>query len=224
MVEGSRILREHSISLGHLEGRCRRGKSLIADYVLAYRVRGSFLITFESRRALFSKRRCAVARISARNSNAFAATSPALRLPTNGSYGANRLTRKGRFRPVNVFMQDTAGDSFIVRRTTLSKSRLSACGRPAPCRQDQVRPAMIHYLLDQRPPSVGDRVARVCLVTSACSGCPQGIDDVQIRGAQRRQKSTHQSHGQRKCQRGHYNARRQRETKRQLGKGLKVGG
>jgi type I restriction enzyme R subunit len=37
VVEGSRILREHVITLGRLEGYGRRGKPLIADYVLVYR-------------------------------------------------------------------------------------------------------------------------------------------------------------------------------------------
>jgi type I restriction enzyme R subunit len=37
VVEGSRILREHVITLGRLEGYGRRGKPLIADYVLIYR-------------------------------------------------------------------------------------------------------------------------------------------------------------------------------------------
>jgi type I restriction enzyme R subunit len=37
VVEGSRILREHPITPGRIEGRGRRGKPLIADYVLVYR-------------------------------------------------------------------------------------------------------------------------------------------------------------------------------------------
>jgi type I restriction enzyme R subunit len=37
MVEGSRILREHPITLGPLEGHGKRGKPLTADYVLVYR-------------------------------------------------------------------------------------------------------------------------------------------------------------------------------------------
>ena len=37
MVEGSRILREYPITLGRIEGLGRRGKPLIADYVLVYR-------------------------------------------------------------------------------------------------------------------------------------------------------------------------------------------
>jgi type I restriction enzyme R subunit len=37
VVEGSRIRREFSITLGRLEGRGRRGKPLTADYVLVYR-------------------------------------------------------------------------------------------------------------------------------------------------------------------------------------------
>ena len=37
VVEGSRILREHSITLGRIEGHGKRGKPLIADYVLVYR-------------------------------------------------------------------------------------------------------------------------------------------------------------------------------------------
>jgi type I restriction enzyme, R subunit len=37
VVEGSKILREYPITLGRLEGRGRRGKSLTADYVLVYR-------------------------------------------------------------------------------------------------------------------------------------------------------------------------------------------
>ena len=37
VVEGSRIRREYSITLGRLEGHGRRGRPLIADYVLEYR-------------------------------------------------------------------------------------------------------------------------------------------------------------------------------------------
>jgi type I restriction enzyme R subunit len=37
VVEGSRVLREHLITLGRLEGHGRRAKPLIADYVLVYR-------------------------------------------------------------------------------------------------------------------------------------------------------------------------------------------
>jgi len=37
VVEGSRIRREYPITLGRIEGRGRRGKSLTADYVLEYR-------------------------------------------------------------------------------------------------------------------------------------------------------------------------------------------
>src|ERR1022692_4784146 len=37
VVEGSRILREYEITKGRLEGHGRRGKGLIADYVLVYR-------------------------------------------------------------------------------------------------------------------------------------------------------------------------------------------
>ncbi len=37
VVEGSRIRREYSITLGRIEGHGRRGKPLIADYVLEYR-------------------------------------------------------------------------------------------------------------------------------------------------------------------------------------------
>src|SRR5271165_2491971 len=37
VVEGSRIRREYSITLGRLEGQGRRAKPLIADYVLEYR-------------------------------------------------------------------------------------------------------------------------------------------------------------------------------------------
>lgn len=36
-VEGSRIRREFKITEGRLEGHGRRGKALIADYVLIYR-------------------------------------------------------------------------------------------------------------------------------------------------------------------------------------------
>jgi type I restriction enzyme, R subunit len=39
IVEGSKILREYSITLGRIEGRGRRGKPLTADYVLVYRNR-----------------------------------------------------------------------------------------------------------------------------------------------------------------------------------------
>jgi type I restriction enzyme R subunit len=37
VVEGSKILREYPITLGRIEGHGRRGKPLIADYVLVYR-------------------------------------------------------------------------------------------------------------------------------------------------------------------------------------------
>ena len=37
VVDGSRIRREHPITLGRLEGQGRRGKALTADYVLVYR-------------------------------------------------------------------------------------------------------------------------------------------------------------------------------------------
>ena len=37
VVEGSRIRREYPITLGRIEGRGRRGKPLIADYVLIHR-------------------------------------------------------------------------------------------------------------------------------------------------------------------------------------------
>jgi type I restriction enzyme R subunit len=37
VIEGSRILREYPITLGRIEGHGRRGKPLIADYVLVYR-------------------------------------------------------------------------------------------------------------------------------------------------------------------------------------------
>ena len=37
VVDGSRILREYPITLGRIEGHGRRGKPLIADYVLVYR-------------------------------------------------------------------------------------------------------------------------------------------------------------------------------------------
>jgi type I restriction enzyme R subunit len=37
MVEGSCILRENPITPGRIEGLGRRGKPLIADYVLVYR-------------------------------------------------------------------------------------------------------------------------------------------------------------------------------------------
>ena len=37
VVEGSRIRREYPITLGRIEGHGRRGKALIADYVLVYR-------------------------------------------------------------------------------------------------------------------------------------------------------------------------------------------
>ncbi|MEI7733653.1 MAG: restriction endonuclease subunit R, partial [Verrucomicrobiota bacterium] len=39
VVEGSKILREYAITLGRIEGHGRRGKPLIADYVLVYRNR-----------------------------------------------------------------------------------------------------------------------------------------------------------------------------------------
>src|SRR5690348_9514323 len=37
VVEGSRIRREYQITLGRIEGHGRRGKPLIADYVLEFR-------------------------------------------------------------------------------------------------------------------------------------------------------------------------------------------
>jgi len=37
VVEGSRVHREYPITLGRLEGHGRRGKPLMADYVLVYR-------------------------------------------------------------------------------------------------------------------------------------------------------------------------------------------
>lgn len=37
VVEGSRVLREHQITLGRIEGNGKRGKPAIADYVLVYR-------------------------------------------------------------------------------------------------------------------------------------------------------------------------------------------
>ncbi len=39
VVDGSKVLREYSISPGRIEGHGRRGKPLIADYVLVYRTR-----------------------------------------------------------------------------------------------------------------------------------------------------------------------------------------
>jgi len=39
VAEGSKILREYPITLGRIEGHGRRGKPLIADYVLVYRNR-----------------------------------------------------------------------------------------------------------------------------------------------------------------------------------------
>ena len=36
-VEGSRVLREHGITLGRLQGAGKRAKAEIADYVLVYR-------------------------------------------------------------------------------------------------------------------------------------------------------------------------------------------
>ncbi|MFZ3237549.1 MAG: hypothetical protein WA417_08850 [Stellaceae bacterium] len=37
VVEGSRIRREYPITLGRIEGNSRRGKPLVADYVLVHR-------------------------------------------------------------------------------------------------------------------------------------------------------------------------------------------
>ena len=37
VVQGSRIRREYPITLGRIEGRGRRAKPLVADYVLEYR-------------------------------------------------------------------------------------------------------------------------------------------------------------------------------------------
>ena len=39
VVEGSKILREHPITPGRIEGHGKRGKALTADYVLVYRNR-----------------------------------------------------------------------------------------------------------------------------------------------------------------------------------------
>ncbi len=39
VVEGSRIRREYPITLGRIEGHGKRGKPLIADYLLEYRNR-----------------------------------------------------------------------------------------------------------------------------------------------------------------------------------------
>lgn len=39
VVEGSKILREYPITPGRIEGHGRRGKPIIADYVLVYRNR-----------------------------------------------------------------------------------------------------------------------------------------------------------------------------------------
>jgi type I restriction enzyme R subunit len=39
VVEGSRVLREYPITLGRIEGHGRRGRALLADYVLVYRNR-----------------------------------------------------------------------------------------------------------------------------------------------------------------------------------------
>lgn len=39
VVDGSKILREYRITAGRIEGRGRRGKADIADYVLVYRNR-----------------------------------------------------------------------------------------------------------------------------------------------------------------------------------------
>ncbi|MCJ7502534.1 MAG: type I restriction enzyme HsdR N-terminal domain-containing protein, partial [Acidobacteriia bacterium] len=48
VVEGSKILREYPITLGRIEGNGRRGKPLIADYVLVYRNRKLALIEAKS--------------------------------------------------------------------------------------------------------------------------------------------------------------------------------
>src|SRR4029077_9398709 len=37
VIEGSRVRREYPITLGRIEGHGKRGKPLIADYVLEYR-------------------------------------------------------------------------------------------------------------------------------------------------------------------------------------------
>src|SRR5881394_2857984 len=39
VIEGSKILREYSITPGRIEGHGKRGKGLTADYVLVYRNR-----------------------------------------------------------------------------------------------------------------------------------------------------------------------------------------
>jgi type I restriction enzyme, R subunit len=48
VVEGSRVLREYSITPGRIEGRGRRGKPLSADYVLVYRNRKIAVIEAKS--------------------------------------------------------------------------------------------------------------------------------------------------------------------------------
>jgi len=48
VIEGSKILREYPITLGRIEGNGRRGKPLIADYVLVYRNRKLALIEAKS--------------------------------------------------------------------------------------------------------------------------------------------------------------------------------
>ena len=52
VVEGSKILREYPITPGRIEGHGRRGKPLIADYVLVYRNRK--LAVVDSHRAVFA--------------------------------------------------------------------------------------------------------------------------------------------------------------------------
>lgn len=42
--EGSRVLREHPITPGRTEGRGRRAKPLVADYILQYRNRNLAVI------------------------------------------------------------------------------------------------------------------------------------------------------------------------------------
>ena len=37
VVDGSRVLREHGITLGRLQGNAKRARAEIADYVLVYR-------------------------------------------------------------------------------------------------------------------------------------------------------------------------------------------
>jgi hypothetical protein len=48
-------------------------------------------------------------------------------------FQSGRLSATGRYRPVNVLMKNTAGDSFVVRRTMSFESKLRSEQRSLVC-------------------------------------------------------------------------------------------